>query len=460
MHKIKVLLIHPKFEDIFYEDLKLPPLGLAYIAGNLRRANYDVRILDADLSINQMEDVRKTSEEYMPDIVGISVSSSVMKASLKIARILKNINRDIRIIFGGVHPTLFPKEVANENCVDYVVHGEGEETVVELVQSIEKSKEIIDVLGVAYKNKGKVIVNDPRPLNENLDRLSFPAYDLLPINSYFHSQISKKPFISMITSRGCPYKCIFCDAHVVFGRRYRFNSPERTVSEIKYLIRNFKVKEIIFKDSEFTLNQERVENLCDLIKKEKINVKWSCNGRIGGVTLPLLKRMKEAGCRLISYGVESGDQKILDILKKQITVEQVIETFRMSREAGLKTVAHFMIGNPDEDQKTIEKTIKLAIEIKADYGSFEFTKPFPGTEIYNLAQKNGWLLKNFDPLNIRTDKCVMNATRMNINELQQMLKKAHRSFYLRPSYILKRFFTLNPYEWKKNFYGVLKVLKF
>lgn len=456
---MKILLIHPKLEGSFYEDVKLPPMGIAYIAGALRDVNYKVKILDATLSKDQMFDIRNIVTEYSPDIVGISSPTPLIQISLKISNLIKGINKDIKIIFGGVHPTLFPKDVAKEANVDYVVHGEGEETIVELVKNIEKSKEPKGVLGIAYKKNGKVVVNAPRSLIRDLDSIPFPAYDLLPINEYYSPQISKTPFTSMITSRGCPYQCIYCDVHVVFGRNYRFNSPERTLREIQYLINKFKVKEIMFKDSEFTLNQDRIEKLCDLIIKEKIKIRWSCNGRVGRVTLPMLKKMRKSGCRLTQYGVESGDQRVLDTLKKQITIQQVKETFRISRKAGLKTVANFMIGNPGESKESIEKTIRLVKEIKADYGNFGFIIPFPGTELYNLASQNGWLLENFDPLNIKIDDCVMNATSMSTPELKQMRKKVFRSFYLRPSYVIRRVFTSNLHEWKMNFKGLFKILK-
>lgn len=459
MSTAKILLIHPKLEDDFFEDVRLPPLGIAYVAAVLRNESYEVRILDANLSKNQMLDIKRAVIDYAPSIVGISALTSIMRVSLKIANLIKEINRDAKIVLGGVHPTLFPKDVAEEKCVDYVVYGEGEETIVELIQAIERKKEPENILGVAYKSEDQVIVNAPRPLIKDLDRLPVPAYDLLPINKYYGLQVSKTPFTSMMTSRGCPYSCIFCDAHVVFGKKYRFHSPERTLSEIEYLMNTFNVKEVMFKDSEFTLNRERVETLCNLMIEEGLKVKWSCNGKVGRVDLSLLKNMKKAGCRLIQYGVESGDQEILDILKKQITVEQVRETFALSRKAGLKTVANFMVGNPGESNKSIEKTIKLAKEIKADYGNFGFIIPFPGTELYNLACQNDWLLNDFDPLNIRIGQCVMNATQMSAEELRQMPKKVYRSFYLRPGYMLKRTFSLSFHEWKMNLRGLFKILK-
>ena len=458
MNTTRTLLIYPKLECALFKDVKLPPLGIAYIAGVLRKADHEVKLLDGNILKDQLKDIKKAVIEYSPGIVGISASTSVMRVSMEIAQLVKDIDKNIKIMMGGVHPTLFPKNVIHGPCVDYVVYGEGEETVLELIEAIREKKEQQNILGVVYKKKREIIKNAPRPLIKNLDNLPFPAYDLLPMKEYCSPQILKTPFTSMITSRGCPYQCIFCDAGVVFGKKYRFYSPERTVKEIKYLINRFNIKEIMFKDSDFTLHKGRVEAFCDLMIDEGLNLLWSCNGRVGTIDKALVKKMKKAGCRLIQYGVESGDQEVLNTLKKGIKVEQIKETFKISKEAGLKTVANFMVGNPGETEESIQKTIKLVREIKADYGNFGFVTPFPGTELYTMACKNNWLLENFDLLSMKSEKCVMNATKMNTQKLQQMLSKLYKSFYFRPGYILSRGVTLSPYEWKMNIKGLFRIL--
>lgn len=454
---MKVLLIHPKLEGDFFEGVMHPPLGLMYIAEVLRCEQYDVKILDAGLFKDQMQEIDNIVREYEPDVVGLSVSTSVMRTSCEIAEHIKDICKEAKIIFGGVHPTLFPRDVIKEHGIDYVVYGEGEKTILELLKAIEVSKEPSEIKGIAYRRNGESIVNAPRSLIGNLDELPFPAYDLIPLKKYFSPQSIKKPFMSMITSRGCPYKCIFCDVHAVFGRKYRFHSPERVVEEMQYLIDRFHIKEVMFKDSEFTLRQERVEKICDLILEKKISIVWSCNSRVGSVSLPLLQKMRRAGCRVVQFGVESGDQKILDVLKKRITIEQIKETFRSSRKAGLKTLAAIMIGNPGETKRSIEKTVELIREIKPTYSKYTFLTPFPGTELYSLAYQNGWLLDNFDPFSMKFDTCVMNATEMTTEDLQKMFHRLYKSFYLRPAYLFRRVFTLSPYQWKMNLEGFSKI---
>jgi anaerobic magnesium-protoporphyrin IX monomethyl ester cyclase len=457
---MKVLLIVPYLEKKLYKNIQGVPIGLASLAAVLRNAQHDVKVFDATFSKDQREDIKEILSQSSPDVVGISVNTPLFRTALDMACLIKQWDRHIRIIFGGVHPTIAPGEVVREECVDYVVHGEGEMTVLELLEVIECSGEPKDVLGVAYKKGEEIIVNAPRPLIKDLDDLPFPAYDLFDLKKYNTPQVSKKPFAIMVTSRGCPYDCIFCDAHVIFGKQYRFHSPERVVSDMERLVKKFKVKEILFRDSEFSLDKERIRKLCELIIKKNINVKWICNGRIARFDQSLLNLMRKAGCRLVMFGVESGDQHVLDRLKKQITVEEIKETFRMTRKVGIKTQASFLIGSPGESRESLEKTINLAKEIKPDYCHFNFMIPYPGTELYRMARQNNWLPENFDFSNVFSDEPVMNATQLSTEELYHIYKKAFRSFYFRPSFIAKRFLTADSYEWKKNLYGFFHLLSF
>ena len=455
---MRILLIHPKLENSFFDDIKLPPLGLAYIAGALRESGHDVRILDAILSRDQISDVANAITAYRPHIVGISATSSLVRISGRIARMAKELDPNTVTVLGGVHPTLFPLETMNDPHIDYVIAGEGERSMLGLTSAIAAGEEPAGVRGVVYRRNGEIIMNDPVIPVDDLDELPFPSYDLMPIRKYRSLQISAAPFVTMMTSRGCPYQCIFCNARTIMGGKYRFNSPERIVSEMRYLIERFGIKEILFKDSDFTFDRERVGQICDLILKEGMRVKWSCNGRIGRLGLDLLKKMREAGCRLIEYGIESGDQNILGVLNKKIDIEQVRESFRITRKAGLKTIANFMIGNPGETRESIDATLRIAKEIRPDYCDFSFVTPFPGTKLYDMARQNNWLLDTYDPANIRLDQCTMNATDMSTGELKRMFKKVYRSFYLRPGYILGRMFQLSPYEWKMNILGMLRII--
>ncbi len=456
---MKILLIHPKREDDLFEDIKLPPLGIAYLAAVLRQAGHEVRLLDANVEKNAFRAIRDRLEDLRPDIVGISVVSQLFRTAMKIAAVAKEALPGVTVVLGGSHPTVFPEIVAAERDVDYVVHGEGEDTVVELAAALERGGSVRDILGIAYREDGRVTVNPPRPLIQDLDRLPFPAYDLLPAGRYAPPQATRPPFMGMITSRGCAYRCIFCDARVVMGGRYRFHSPERTLAEVEYLVRTFGVREIMFKDSEFVQNRARTERLCELLAEARLPVRWICNGRVGRTDLALMKKMKAAGCGLIMFGVESGDDDILGRLKKGFDVDQVRRTFRDARAAGLKTSANFLIGSPGESAADVRKSIRLAREIGTDFAYFDYLFPYPGTELYRTARAEGWIPEDFDPSSVPVFRSPMNATLMDARELPRLMRRAYRSFYFRPRFIIGRVWTLNPVIWRNNFKSALRILR-
>jgi radical SAM superfamily enzyme YgiQ (UPF0313 family) len=226
------------------------------------------------------------------------------------------------------------------------------------------------------------------------------------------------------------------------GHAYRYHSPERVVDEMEYVIDKFGVKQIHFKDAEFTLSPARTEKICDLLIERDMEVIWDCNGRVNNVRRDILQKMKKAGCVSMTYGIESGDQRILDALKKEITLEQAREAVKMTKEAGLEVVVNFMVGNPGETEESLERTISFAKELDADYAYFGNLVPFPGTELRELAEKNNWLLDT-DMGAVRYERVIMNATELQTEELKTCLNRAYRSFYLRPSYIIKRLAKLN-----------------
>ncbi|MBN2400043.1 MAG: cobalamin-dependent protein [Candidatus Aminicenantes bacterium] len=457
MH-LKILLIHPKLEKSYFSDIRLPPLGLAYIAAALREAGFNrVRILDANISRHPNEEILGALSSEPPDVVGLSLTTPLFETGLEISRTIKKRSPETKVIFGGVHPTIFPGDVAGMESVDFVVFGEGERTVVDLARALEQGRSPDDVSGVAFKRDGRVIINAPRPFIKDLDELPLPAYDLLPIRRYSNPQSAHAPLGMMLTSRGCPFRCIFCDSRIVLGKKYRAYSAPRMIREWRILVGEFGVKEIMFKESDFTLDRERVLEFCELLMREPKRIPWTCNGHIGLMDPVLLREMRRSGCRLIQYGVESGDQNILDTLKKNITIPQVIETFRMTREAGIRAVANIMIGNPGDTRETIARSIALAKDIKADFANFQSCAPFPGTELHRMAAENGWFLGEGDALHLRSDSCSMNATDIPTPELRGMLKKAYRSFYFRPTYILRRLASLNIEDWRTNLRGLLKL---
>ncbi|MEK7072254.1 MAG: radical SAM protein, partial [Patescibacteria group bacterium] len=265
------------------------------------------------------------------------------------------------------------------------------------------------------------------------------------------------PFMSMVRSRGCFYNCTFCGNPKMFGQTFRCQSPERTMTEIDYLVKEFGVKEISFKDTELTLDKN-LEKLCDLLIAKNYDLIWTCNGRVNNINENLLKKMKLAGCYSLTFGVESGNQEILNKMKKGITLTQVRKAVDLTKKAGLQIVTNFMIGNAYDTKETIEQTIDFAVELDTDYAYFGFTTPFPGTELREQAVVNNWIIDHSMEA-IRYDDLMMNATSMPTDELTTYLDKAYRKFYFRPKYILKRLIKLDKYELKNSYEGLVKIIR-
>jgi len=377
---------------------------------------------------------------------------------LKIAEAVKKNRSDIITVIGGIHATVSPEKVLLNKAIDFIVIGEGEVTFDQLLKKLSQPEEFKNIKGLGFKENNQIIVNPRRELIKDINQLPIPAYDLLKTEDYRSPYMSKTPFISMIRSRGCPFQCIFCGVQNMFGRSYRVQDPKKTIQEIDYLVDKFKVKEIGFKDSEFTLNQENINQLCDLLIERNYDIIWSCNARVDCGSYQLYKKMKKAGCQIISFGAESGDEHILKILKKGITIEQIKNGVKQAKAAKIKTSVNFMIGSPEETKETIEKTINLAKEINPDYVHFSFATPFPGTELRDMAIENNWLT-NPDLNAVAYMELIMNATNLSNAELEQLMKKAYQSFYFRPLYILKRLTMLNKGEIKTSLAGFLALLK-
>ena len=459
---MKILLVQPPFlKEEIASLTKYAPMGLIAVAGYARQnKNIQVEIYDANAenSKNQIQETIDYIIKNNPDILGLTSMTANIEHALKICESVKKIYPKTITVIGGVHVTVAPEQVLKNKNVDFIIIGEGEVTFDQFLKKINHPKTFSQIDGLGYKENKKIIINKRRELIKNLNQLPIPAYDLLKINCYRSPYGLRTPFISMLRSRGCPFQCIFCGVQNIFGRSYRVQTPERTIQEIDYLINEFKIKEIGFKDSEFILNQENVSRLCDLLIEKKYDLTWSCNARVDCGSLELYQKMKKAGCHTISFGAESGDQNILNTIKKGITVEQIRQAVKNVKQAGIRVSVNFILGNPGDNRKTIEKTIKLAKEINPDYVAFCFSTPFPGTELREMAIKNNWLI-NSDLSAVAYMELTMNATDLSNEELKKYMSKAYKSFYFRPFYILKRLTMVNKNELKTSVYGFLAVLK-
>ena len=471
---MKILLINPMY--IIYGGLKgmggsAPPLGLAYIAAYLRekKDNVDISILDAEALKMELEDVKKHIINIKPDVVGITSTTPCFYYALKIAELAKNISRDIKIVMGGAHPSALPKETVKNVNVDYVVKGEGEITFFELIKAIDGLMNFKDISGLFYKEENKIKENLPRQLIENIDQLPYPARDLLP-NDLYGPPPTKRVSIykptSITSGRGCPFQCSFCCARVVWTRRYRGRDPKKFVDEIEYCADKYNMREFSFTDELFTADYKRALDVCNEIIKRKLKIAWVCSSRVGLVTLELLDKMKKAGCREISFGIESGDQKILDSINKKIVLDDVRKSIKLVKKSGIKTHGSFIIGNIGETEETARKTVEFAKELNLDIAAFFIASPYPGTDLYNEAVEKSlirkdWEWKDFSPLS--NSLPLLNLPSLPPKETMRIHRQALKEYYWRPRYILMKLFHirklvdfLNIFNGIKLFFNIKK----
>ena len=463
---VKLLLIQPNYRSIYsYAGSKTatpiyPPLGLAYLAAVVREKGHDVKILEANAHDLTHEQIKKEIEEYSPDFVAMTGSSSMMDEIKKLCAILPE---NSKVIFGGIHASSMPDEVMKEyHVIDFLVRGEGEEAILGILEG----KPLKKILGVSYRDKkGKVIHNKDAPFIEDLDSLPFPARDLLPMNKYFSFEARKYPIDYVVSGRGCPYRCIFCADFITSGRKMRARSAVNIVKEIQHLVDKYGVQEIDFQDDNFTLYADRVKEFCDLMIQTGLNKKvlWKvANGvRCDKLTLPMLKSMKEAGCYMLSLGIESGNQEILNKMRKAEKLEDIQNAAKWCAEAGIQTRGLFIFGLLGENRQTMEDTINFAKSLPLDTATFHVCIPMPKTEYWEIIKREGQLLDvGWDKYTAYSEGAFKHGE-VTPELMSEMQKKAYKEFYLRPSFILRRFFRMRTAkDVKMTIKGGLEVLKF
>lgn len=416
---MKILLINPP--QTFYPGSEPPagnlPLGLMYLAAVLDKAGYTVEILDAfmaDCEIQKsgsfatvgmpFKQIESEIKRRNPDVVGVAGPfTSQIDNTLKVTALAKQVNPKILTVVGGPHVSTVPREFLEEaKTVDLAVTGEGEYALLELVQYLEGKRQLADILGVAYRQNGKIIVNARRPFLVNLDELPYPAYHLVDMEYYLsNKKIGYRSFqnraISMVTSRGCPFNCCFCAVHLHMGKSFRAHSAEYVLNHIQHVVDTYGVKNIFFEDDNLTLDLNRFEAICDGLIARKIKIGWETpNGvRADRLNMQLLKKMKQSGAVSIFVGVESGDQEILDkVVCKSLDLNKVVEFAKNAKQIGLKTGAFYIIGFPGEKKENMQRTVDFALRLKRDYdvGMHLFTAtPSYGTRLYEQCKNNGYL---------------------------------------------------------------------
>lgn len=413
---MNVLLINPPWSRLFGTQMSEYPIGLCYIAGILERAAFNVKVYNADLSVESksynIQTIINSYQDYLyvlnnlghpiwkeiksviiqskPDVIGVSVMTPKFGSALSLAKLVRGIDPKIKVIMGGIHPTICPEETIQNENVDIIVRGEGEITMLELLTAIENGMSLKNIQGISYKENNKVFHNPLRPLIDNLDQLPHPARHLL----LGKEEMTSADFGRLFATRGCPYNCIFCASHKIWGRKVRYRSPRNVIDEIKQIKKEHHTNYFYFEDDSFTVNKNFVKKICDLIIKEKLEITWSCETRADLVTEESVERMKYAGCISVVLGAESGSDEILKKIKKGISVKQIKKAVSVLKKYRIKTGVFFMIGFPWETVKEINDTVQLMKETDPQVAIFSIATPYPGTELYKICQSENILPKN------------------------------------------------------------------
>lgn len=430
---MKILLLDAIEEHMGHK----PPLGLMYIASYLRKnSNHEVFLLDSqaqDLSIHQ---ILEQVDQIRPDVVGITAWTDYWYDITQLVAGIKNRNSRIHISLGGPHVSVFPQLALEYPGVDSIILGDGESPFLALVDALSMGNALQGIRGLFVKGDVANAENESFHWHENLDELPFPDRSAQPLRNYTSVFGKKRLATTMVTSRGCPFQCIFCKLHF---QRTRLRSAGNVVKEFEE-VRSLGIREIELYDDTFSVSRQRVLDICQEIDRRKLDVDWMCRDRVDNVDEETLAWMKRAGCSRIHLGVESGSDKTLKTVKKGITTSQIRTAVGAAKRAGLEVLTYFMLGLPGETARDIEETIEFAIELDPDYATFSITIPYPGTELYNRGLEEGIIPKDYwrdyveSPIpDFRLEH--LYEEHLTKEELIRARNRAIKRFYFRPRYI-------------------------
>ncbi|MEM5853664.1 MAG: radical SAM protein [Candidatus Aenigmatarchaeota archaeon] len=426
-----------KFGTLAPPNTLFPPLDFAYAGAVLEKNGFEFEIIDAPaLNLDWKGLLHRVSNIKDSSFVVVNTSALTLSYDLSVINAIKKRMRNSVIGVTGSLLSVLPEIALNNSSVDIVIQSEIEFVILELLKALENNS-LKNVNGIIYRDDGFIIRNPKRQLDLDLDKLPFPAYHHLPIKRYYYDRLPKRPFITMFTSRGCPYNCIYCPYPIAYGNIWRARSCENVIDELQYVVDKFGVKSILFKDQVFTFNMERAEEICDSILDHKLNIHWICETRVDKLSEKLLLKMKKAGCVELHLGVESGDPEILSTIgKKGVKVDTIKRVFKAAKNVGIKTAAFFIVGLPNETKLSIWKSYKFAIELNADYVQFTIITPYPGTKLYEIAENNGWISCK-DPSKYTLKNAVMRTDKLSEQDLVKAKKYIDSCLKMRGFYTLK-----------------------
>lgn len=428
-----------------------PPINLLYLSAVTEKNGFKTQILDAEaLKLNVGLAVQEILE-IKPKFLAITAMTLSIETAFLITKKVKAANKEIPIIIGGIHLTSLPeKTMTDYPYFDVGIIGEGEITIIELLNALTKNTPLENIKGIIYRENNKLRATTERAFIENLNELPLPPFHLLSMFPKYYrpsfQKFKRSPSTLLLTSRGCPYQCIFCDS-VGLKNSYRSYSADYILELVKHLQNNFGIKDINFHDDSFTLQRNSTIAFCNALIKENIDLTWSCQTRVDLVDPELLKLMKKAGCWSVAFGIESGSQKVLDYFKKGVTLEKTRQALDWCNYAGLETIGFIIMGHPLETKETMKETLSFLKQININYILPLYFTPFPNSESFIEIEKRGALEKDWNRFTTFNPVFIPNGLDEYI--LQNYRKNIYSSFYLRPKIIfkfLKKIFTGYPLE--------------
>ena len=439
---MRITFLNPPQTNSKYKFLGVvaPSLGIGYMAAVLEENGYDVDVIDASALELSYDEIGDLISERKPDIVSISALTPTIGVALDSADKVKQVCPDSVVVLGGYHPTFEYKSILEEETnVDVIVRGEGEYTLLELVQTIERNGDLENVNGLAFNDKddGSLIITQDRELIQDLDVLPFPAFHLFPMEKYRILNITTN-VATIITTRGCPMQCSFCSSAALHGNHLRRRSYQNVCDEVELRLKEENIDTIAFMDDTFTINRKFIVDFCNEVKRRNLKFWWGCTSRVDSLDEELLQLMKEAGCITIFIGVESADQQMLEKMNKNITITKTRNAFKLARKVGIRTIASCVIGMPDDTEESINNTIKFVKELNPNYALYSLATPYPGTRFYNETfKKNLIIVKDWSKYTLIDP--ILDTVDCTSKELRSIQKKAFIRFYLRPGYLIKQF---------------------
>jgi radical SAM superfamily enzyme YgiQ (UPF0313 family) len=432
-----------------------PPVTLATIAAMLLEEGFQVNLSDCSVDGTNWKKLAKNIFEFRPDIILVNTATASIVSDLSTVAMAKEIDININTVAIGIHVTALPQEAFQiQPQLDFVIRGEPEFCFQELCLALRDNLDPGSIRGLSFKRDGQLYHNPEREFVDDLNRLPFPAWELIDPRDY-PLPLSGEPFLLVTTGKGCPYRCIFCPAKPYYGKTLRLRDVNKVVDEMEHVKKKIGVREFLIWAESFADNDDYVFSFCEEILKRDLGVSWTCNARVDRVSLDKLKKMRQAGCWMIGYGIESGVQEILDEAGKGTNLEQIRQAVAWARQAKIGVTAHIIFGLPGETPQTARRTIKFIKGLDIDFLQCYCAVPWPSTALYKLAKQRGWL-KSLDWSLYEQNHSVIELPTISSRQVEEFRRRAFLEFYLLPRIIFRTLRRIKSFRAFRNFLSMIR----